>query len=133
MPGRHVKLDELKRLTALAVLEELAMAAIRAKSLANLDRWNANGVWVSAHEEWRALMTSGTDAQIIATMTGRDENSNRLRQSPPYVGLIRPDTRRKLIKQVGLKPPSKKAVARAARVLTELKREHSAAERPPDL
>jgi hypothetical protein len=48
-------------------------------------------------------MTSGTDDQIIATMSGLDENSNRLRQSPPYVvGLINPDTRRKLIKQAGV-------------------------------
>jgi hypothetical protein len=60
-------------------------------------------------------------------MTGRDENSNWLRQSPPYVGLIGPATRRKLIKQAGLKPPSKRAAARAARVLAGLEREHSAA------
>lgn len=133
MPGRHAKLDELKRLTALAILEEVAMAAIRVKSLANLDRWNANGVWVSAHDEWRALMTLGTDAQIIATMSGLDENSNRLRQSPPYVGLINPDTRRKLIKQAGLKPPSKKAVVRAARVLAELEEAFAATRRPPGL
>jgi hypothetical protein len=133
MPGRHAKLDELKRLTALAILEEVAIAAIRAKSLANLDRWNANGVWVSAHDEWRALMSSGTDAQIIATMTGRDESSNRLRQSPPYVGLINPDTRRKLIKQAGLKPPSKEAATKAARVLAELEEQFSAAKRPPAL
>lgn len=133
MPDRHRKLDELKRLTAMAILEEVAIAAIRAKSLANLDRWNANGVWVSAHDEWRALMTSGTDDQIIATMSGLDENSNRLRQSPPYVGLINPDTRRKLIKQAGLKPPSKTAAARAAHVLAELEEESAAAKRSPKL
>jgi hypothetical protein len=133
MPGRQAKLDELKRLTAVAVLEEATMAAIRAKSLANLDRWNANGVWVSAHDEWRALMTSETDAQIIATMSGRDENSNRLRQSAPYVGLIDPHTRLKLMKQVGLKPPSKKAAANADRVLAELENESVPADRPAGL
>lgn len=78
-------------------------------------------------------MKSGTDDQIIATMSGLDENSNRLRQSPPYVGLINPDTRRKLIKQAGLKPPSKTAAARAAHVLAELEEESAAAKRSPKL
>lgn len=29
-------------------------------------------------------MLHGTDEEIIMTMTSEDENSNRLRQSPPY-------------------------------------------------
>lgn len=120
MPGRHEKLDKLKLLTAIAVLEEASMSTIRARSLFNLDRWNRQGAWVSAHDEWRALMTSGTDEEVIAVMGGQDENSNRLRQSPPYVGLINPDTRRKLLKKVGLKPPSKRAAELAESLLGNL-------------
>lgn len=117
MPNRHEKLDQLKLLTAIAVLEQTDMPTIRAHSLSNLDRWNAKGVWVSAHDEWRALMTSGTDKEVVAAMTGLDQNSNRLRQSPPYVGLIKQETRRALLKKVGLKVPSEKAVATAERLL----------------
>lgn len=47
--------------------------------------------------------------------------------------LINPDTRRKLIKQAGLKPPSKEAATKAARVLAELEEQFSAAKRPPAL
>ena len=48
------------------------------------------GTWVSAHDEWRALMEHGTEEEIIAVMTRTDERCNRLRQSPPYVGLVEP-------------------------------------------
>lgn len=120
MPGWHEKLDKLKLLTAIAVLEEASMSTIRARSLFSLDRWNRQGVWVSAHDEWRALMASGTDEEVIAVMSGQDENSNRLRQSPPYVGLISPDTRRKLLKKAGLKPPSKRAAELAESLLGKL-------------
>lgn len=63
---------------------------IRRKSLANIERWNCQGTWVSAHDEWRVLMERGTDQEIVAVMTGTDERCNRLRQSAPYVGLVEP-------------------------------------------
>lgn len=118
MSGQHQKLDKLKLLSAIAILEENDLATIRARSLDNLDRWVANGTWVSAFDEWRVLMTIGSDEDVIATMTGLDENSNRLRQSPPYAGLLKPDTRTVLLKAAGLKPPSRKAREAAERFLT---------------
>lgn len=121
MPNRHEKLDKLKLLSALAILKENDLPTIRATSLANLDRWVAKGTWVSAFDEWRVLMSTGSDEDVISVMTGLDENSNRLRQSPPYAGLIAPETRRTLLKKVGLKPPSKKAVEAAERFLVEEK------------
>lgn len=81
-------LDQFKLRAAQAIVATFDMARIRQKSLANLDRWNAQGVWCSAHDEWRSLMTSGSDADIIAVMTGENEYANRLRQSPPYSGLL---------------------------------------------
>ncbi|NIA56197.1 hypothetical protein HAV22_21425 [Massilia sp. TW-1] len=119
MQNRHEQLDKLKLLTATAVLQEVDMATIRARSLANLDRWNAKGTWVSAHDEWRALMTSGTDEEVKAVMTGTDQNSNRLRQSPPYAGLIKPETRKALLREVGMSPPSKRAIAVAKSLLDD--------------
>lgn len=119
MPNRHEKLDRLKLLSAIAILEEYDLSTIRATSLTNLDRWTARGTWVSAFDEWRVLMSTGSDAAVISAMTGLDEESNRLRQSPPYTGLIKPEARRALLKQVGLKPPSKKAVAAAENFLAD--------------
>lgn len=69
------------------------LSAIRAKSLANMDRWEAKGTWVSAHDEWREIMTNGSDAEVTAAMTGRDQEANRLRQSAPYIGIIDEVTR----------------------------------------
>lgn len=81
-------LDELKRRLAAAVTARCSANEIRAQSLANLERWQANGCWVSAYDEWRQILETGDDGQLFAAMLGRDERSNRLRQSPPYVGLL---------------------------------------------
>ena len=81
-------LDELKRTLALAVVRRFTPQEIRAQSLANLHRWKNQGVWVSAYDEWQELIESGDDGSLFAAMLGRDELANRLRQSPPYVGLL---------------------------------------------
>lgn len=92
-PNFHDYLDEFKLRCAKAVLHRVDLSTIRAKSLSNMDRWEANGTRVSAHEEWRELMTKGTDADVIAAMTGKDQKANRLRQSAPYIGIIDEVTR----------------------------------------
>ncbi|HJV75083.1 MAG TPA: hypothetical protein VJ654_12735 [Noviherbaspirillum sp.] len=84
----QTELDIRKLQTAKAILQRFPMSIIRQKSLDNLDRWERKDVWVSAHDEWRKLMRDGSDAQVIAMMTGEDETANRLRQSPPYTGLL---------------------------------------------
>lgn len=119
MSDQHKKLDKLKLLSAIAILEENDLAIIRARSLDNLNRRVSNGTWVSAFDEWRVLMTTGSDEELVAIMIGLDERSNRLRQSPPYAGLIKPDTRTSLLKAAGLQPPSKKAKEAAERFLAE--------------
>lgn len=122
MNDRHARLDELKRLMGVAVLNEATISVIRQRSLHNLDRWKAKGVWVSAHEEWRALMTSGTDADVREAMTGTGEAANRLRQSPPYVGLISEQTRYRLLQAVGFRPPSPHAEKVTADLLNDTDR-----------
>jgi antitoxin component of MazEF toxin-antitoxin module len=89
-------LDELKRRLAVAVTARCSAHQIRAQSMANLHRWKASGAWVSAYEEWQRILEDGDDGQLFAAMLGRDERANRLRQSPPYVGLLSRDEVRSL-------------------------------------
>ena len=89
-PKRNAQsvLDDYKLLRAETVLKTFDMQTIREKSLDNLQRWKSKGTWCSAYDEWTELMARCSDAEIIEAMTGRDENSNRLRQSSPYTGLL---------------------------------------------
>jgi hypothetical protein len=89
-PKRNAQsiLDDFKLLRAETVLKTIDMKTIREKSLDNLQRWKSKGTWCSAYDEWAELMARGEDAEVIEAMTGRDENSNRLRQSSPYTGLL---------------------------------------------
>jgi len=84
----HDALDEHKRKLAVAVAARFTAHQIRAHSLATLHRWRASGAWVSAYDEWIEILRSGDDGALFAAMLGRDERSNRLRQSPPYVGML---------------------------------------------
>lgn len=83
-------LDAKKLASAKRVVQCCTVAQIRRKSLENINRWTSKGTWVSALDEWLLLMEHGSDQEVIAVMTGTDERSNRLRQSPPYVGLVEP-------------------------------------------
>lgn len=80
----HAKLDEKKRQRAIYILERVSLTTIRQMSLDTLARWKNQGTWCSAYSEWAELMSSGSDEAVIYAMTSFDENSNRLRQSPPY-------------------------------------------------
>jgi antitoxin component of MazEF toxin-antitoxin module len=84
----HEALDELKRKLASAVVACCTTRQIRAQGLANLHRWKASGVWVSAYDEWNEILRNPDDGVLFSAMLGRDERSVRLRQSPPYVGLL---------------------------------------------
>jgi antitoxin component of MazEF toxin-antitoxin module len=81
-------LDEHKRRLAAAVASGFTASHIRAHSLGNLHRWKANGTWGSAYEEWQRLLEHASDGELFAVLLGRDERSNQLRQSPPYVGML---------------------------------------------
>jgi antitoxin component of MazEF toxin-antitoxin module len=92
----HEVLDELKRSIALAVLRGFTPREIRAQILANLHRWQGQGMWVSAFDEWRELAQQQDDGALFAAMLGRDERSVRLRQSMPFVGLLSQEEVRQL-------------------------------------
>ncbi|WP_304796011.1 hypothetical protein [Lacisediminimonas sp.] len=84
----QAELDVFKLRLAQKVIEKIDIKTIRRCGLENLARWKQNDVWCSAYDEWRSLLEAGSDEEIIVAMTGEDEDSNRLRQSPPYVGLL---------------------------------------------
>lgn len=88
VPHTQDALDELKLKLAASVAGGYSPRHIRAHSLGNLYRWKEQGAWVSAYDEWEAILKSGDDGELFAAMLGRNERSNRLRQSPPYVGLL---------------------------------------------
>jgi antitoxin component of MazEF toxin-antitoxin module len=81
-------LEELKRKLAAAVAARFGAREIRAQILANLHRWEAQGAWVSAYDEWRELAVEEDDGALFAAMLGRDQRAKRLRESAPYVGLL---------------------------------------------
>ncbi len=81
-------LDALKRSIALAVVRDFTPAQIRAQILANLHRWQKQGVWVSAYGEWRDIARRGDDGELFAAMLGHDDTATRLRESMPFVGLL---------------------------------------------
>ena len=88
LKASHAVLDELKHALSLAVIRRCTPQAIRAQSMANLYRWKHQGMWVSAYDDWTEILESGDDGALFAAMLGRDDNSIRLRQSMPYVGLL---------------------------------------------
>lgn len=92
----HQELDELRRAMALAIVGQFTPAQIRAQILANLHRWDRQGTWVSAFDEWRAIAKGGDDGELFAAMLGRDEQAVRLRQSAPYAGLLSAEQVRRL-------------------------------------
>ena len=93
---RHEELDELRLKMAHAIVQRFTPAQIRAQILGNLHRWNRQGVWVSAFDEWRDLANSDDDGRLFAAMLGRHEDAVRLRQSGPYAGLLSPQEVRSL-------------------------------------
>ena len=84
----HEALDEHKHRLALEIAGRFTAKRIRAHSLANLHRWKDGGTWGAAYREWESLLKSGDDGELFAVLLGRDDRANRLRQSPPYVGLL---------------------------------------------
>lgn len=88
MPNKQDVQDRRKLIMARRIAEKFALPIIRSRSLENMKRWQENGVWVSAFEEWRQLLINGSDQEVLSAMTGLDEKSNRLRQSAPYAGLL---------------------------------------------
>jgi antitoxin component of MazEF toxin-antitoxin module len=94
-------LDERKRQLALAVVRDFSPRQIRAQSLANLHRWKSQGTWIPAYGEWQQILENESDGALFAAMLGRDEESNRLRQSMPFVGLLSQEQVKAIYEETG--------------------------------
>jgi len=93
----QTRLDLLKLLVARALVENHSMDEIRTKSLENLSRWKSNNVWNSGYRDWENLLLNASDEEIREILySDVEEPSNRLRQSPPYVGILDEKTIREL-------------------------------------
>lgn len=86
---RQKELDREKHELACKVIEHYSLEEIRRRSLENLDRWSKNGVTPLVYKEWEALLKNGSDQDLLIAMVGLNDDSNRLRQSPPYIGMLR--------------------------------------------
>jgi hypothetical protein len=53
------------------------------------------------YDEWLGIAKSEDDAELFSVMLGRDENTVRLRQSMPFVGLLPQEQVRKLHEEAG--------------------------------
>jgi hypothetical protein len=98
--NKHDRLNEVKDALAREILAQHDVATIRAKGLSNLDRWKAKGTWCSAYDEWRQILSAGSDEEVILAMTDKREHFVRLRQSPPYPGMLGEETRLRIWDEV---------------------------------
>lgn len=97
--NEHDILDEIKRRRATAILTTTSMETIRCVGLANISRWMSQGTYCSAFDEWTTLLTHGSDDEIREIMTSISQKANRLRQSPPYVGILNQEESRAIARQ----------------------------------
>ena len=75
---------ELCRVT----LELASVPEIRDRSFANLAKWKKCGTWGLVYDEWHSILTRASDDEIVKIMTSLDDNSCRLRASPPFIGFV---------------------------------------------
>ena len=83
----HFKLDDMSRAIAVAAVGWLGRGEVRYRIMSILARCEAQGVWLTAYTEWRAIASTADDGALLATMLGRDEESKWVRQRAPYAGL----------------------------------------------
>lgn len=98
--NKQDRLNEVKDVLAKEILARHSVASIRAKGLSNLDRWQAKGTWCSAYDEWRQILIAGSDEEVVTAMTDKHEHFVRLRQSPPYPGMLGEEIRLRIWDEV---------------------------------
>ncbi len=96
----HALLDSIKHRISCAVLATFPLAEIKQRSLANIERWRANGTSGPAYEEWSRIIQDPDNTRMIAAMVGMSEHANQLRQSIPYVGMLDKDVVKKFNEEI---------------------------------
>ena len=64
----------------------------------NLDKWLLTNPKVEAWLEWKRLLENESLEKILEIITLESDESQRLRSSSPFVGIITKDERREIIK-----------------------------------
>lgn len=95
-------------------LEIASVPEIRDRSFANLARWKTCGTWGQVYDEWHSILTLASDDEIVKIMTSLDDNSCRLRSSPPFVGLVGEDLRETIVRAAMAKYDNEKRRRRSA-------------------
>lgn len=95
-PSARARSEEYKRQLAAAVVSHFSAREIRARILANLDRYEQQNNWISTYDEWLEIAEGDDDWALFAVMLGRDERSARLRDEAPYVGMLPKDEVKKI-------------------------------------
>lgn len=83
----QARLDRFRDLLACEIVAKFSLDEIRRQSLQNLARWKENGVDSLVYGEWQEIL-AGDDVMLLRAMLSSDDTSRRLRQSPPYVGVL---------------------------------------------
>ena len=92
----HAWIDARSRQMAIRIAEKLRdEPALLDVARANIDRWAArSGYAPPSLAEWAAILAERELGAIITILTGDTEESRRLRQSSPFVGILSEDERR---------------------------------------
>lgn len=94
-PGAgHRKIDRRSLAMHRAIAEKLRNdPGLLENAKKNIRRWRRQGVDVQAFQEWEAILTGGIE-DIIRVLCGESEESDRLRHSTPFTGILTPGERR---------------------------------------
>ena len=96
--NRHKLLDKVSLAWHTAISNKLARDPTLVKiAIGNLDRWrDQRGYEERAYAEWRRILTEeGTD-EIIRILSSDSHESDRLRQSTPFTGILTQAERREI-------------------------------------
>lgn len=90
----HARIDRRSLAMHRAVAEKLRKdPRLLEKARSNIRRWRRQGVDVRAFKEWEAILDKGID-EAVRIMCGESEESDRLRHSTPFTGILSPKERR---------------------------------------
>ena len=93
--NQHDRLDEIRRRMALAVAEKVDEdPTLLEVPRRNICRWaELWGYWMSAYAEWSEILERPWP-EVRGLLIADDEDSRRLRQSTPFVGILTPRERK---------------------------------------
>jgi hypothetical protein len=90
----HRKIDRRSLAMHRAIAEKLRKdPRILGRAKENIQRWRRQGVDVHAFREWEAILAGGIE-ETIRVLCGTSEESERLRHSTPFTGILSPRERR---------------------------------------